>query len=161
MSLSTRHEQELTNRKEPEKPKTTSNNQHPTSRKAPRSKHQRTTAESHIQSGEVWQLGLGAWIFFGLDVVFPGRQSAAFRLQKPLARGRNPMPFACIGGPCSPKRAPVAPFSGAPSRFLLPQTASPSRQRPSPRKGEGRVSVVGFAVLLISQHDITARDCRC
>src|SRR2546427_3595072 len=30
----------------------------PTSRRAPTSKHQRTTAESHIQSREVWDLDL-------------------------------------------------------------------------------------------------------
>src|SRR5438128_10926148 len=48
----------------------------------------------------LWMLDVGSWM-----LSFPGRQSAAFRLQKPSARGRNPMPFACIDGPCSLKAA--------------------------------------------------------
>src|SRR6266581_7667807 len=104
--LSTRHDRgnNLT-AKNAEKPKTTSNNQHPTSRKAPRSKRQRTTAESHIQSREVWQLGLGAWIFSGcwmLDLgccPFPDDRARRLGCRNLLRAG---------GIPC-PSRASMAP----------------------------------------------------
>ncbi len=135
--------------KNAEKPKTTSNNQHPTSRKAPRSKHQRTTAESHIQSGEVWQLGLGAWIFFGCWMLsFPDDKARRLGCRNLLR---------AVGIPC-PSRASVAPAAQRPrsGRAILPalhlaccyhRLPHHLGQRPlSSGKERGRVSVVGFAV---------------
>jgi len=83
--------------------------QHPTINIEHPEKHQRPKTESQIQRecfgnwnlDLLWMLDLGCCLC-------PDDRSAAFRLQKPsdfVARVRNPMPFACIVGPCSPKAA--------------------------------------------------------